>query len=235
MSKGKAQSYSDLAGEYDQKRFEGEGGRFNFELDQSIIVDWVNEVGAGKVIDVPVGTGRVLVYLKDVDCDVTGLDYTEEMLERARAVVSPERQQVMQGDASAMEFEDNSFDCLISLRFFHLFARNDREPFASEFRRVVRPGGHAIIGFTNGWYVGGLNWVKKFLGMRTVQFGYPFEMSRLFPGWQVIAVRGNFLPKQRLLAKIPGLGSLLSFLTRVAPVNRVCWETYYLVRKPDSQ
>ena len=109
------------------------------------------------VIDIPVGTGRFLEYLKAVDCQAIGFDYTQEMLDEARKVMDNERHQLQQGNASDTGFADGKFDCLISLRFFHLFAKNERAPFAREFRRITRPGGHAIISFTNGWYAGGIN------------------------------------------------------------------------------
>ena len=130
MTKGPTQSYSHLADTYDEKRFQGESGRFTFETDRALIVDWVTEADARRVLDVPVGTGRVLVYLQPLGCEVIGLDYTEEMLERARQVADPATQSVTQGDASAMSFDDGAFDCLISLRFFHLFKSSDRDPFA---------------------------------------------------------------------------------------------------------
>ena len=227
-------SYSDLAGSYNQKRFTSAGGQFLFEIDRSIILDFVALSKPQIVIDIPVGTGRSLEYLKAVDCQAIGFDYTQEMLDEARKVMDNERHQLQQGNASDTGFADGKFDCLISLRFFHLFAKNERAPFAREFRRITRPGGHAIISFTNGWYAGGINWMKRLLGINTVEFIYPQEISQLFPGWEIIAVRGNFLPKQWRLDAIPVIGSLLRTLNQHTPFNRLCWEVFYLLQKPKA-
>ena len=234
MPEGKELSYSNIASNYNQDRFTGKNGKFLFEIDNKIIREFLDIAKSKKILDMPVGTGRVLSYLKSFDCQVIGLDYTEEMLVEARKVMHPERHTLVQGNASATNFLDGEFDCLISLRFFHLFKRDERAPFSREFSRVIKPGGYIITSFTNGWYAGGWNWLKRILGFKTVEFGYPFEVSKLFPEWKVIAVRGNFLPKQCLLDKVPFIGQLMHTFTRVPPGNRLCWEIFYLLQKPDN-
>ena len=115
------QSYSDLAADYNRVRFSGRTGRFLFERDREIFRSYIRECGATRLLDVPVGTGRVLEYVKDLDLDVVGLDLTREMLADAEKVADPTRHRLMEGDASKLPFEDNEFDCVSSLRFFHLF------------------------------------------------------------------------------------------------------------------
>lgn len=226
------QSYSHLAGEYDRKRFTG-AGRFVYETDKGIIRDYVREAGIRRLLDVPTGTGRLLEYLHDVDVKIVGLDYTPDMLQHARTQARPDRHRLTRGDGSRLPFRDHEFDGLSSLRFFHLFPPADREAFAREFLRVVKPGGHLIIGFTNGWYAGGVNWIKKFLGRQVVHFEYPGEVRRLFPGCRIVRRRGNFLPKQSAVDGVPGLGALLRAATRHTPFNLVCWERVYLLQKAD--
>ena len=232
MVEGSVRPYSNLAQDYNQVRFGGPNGAFVTKVDRSLIRDFVRVANPQRIIDVPVGTGRVLEYLSGIDVTVLGLDSTEEMLEEARKVAIPERHELRQGNAADTGCEDGEFDLLISLRFFPLFTRVERRPFAREFCRIVRPGGYAIVSFTNGWYAGGLNWAKRALGRPTVNFEYPGEVRQLFSGWKTIAIRGNYLPRQWKLDGVPWVGATLKELTCRAPVNRVCWEKYYLLRKP---
>lgn len=225
------QSYSDLAQDYNRIRFSGRSGRFNFERDREIIQSYVRESGATRMLDVPAGTGRVLDYVKDLPLEVVGLDLTKEMLANAAKVAHPTRHRLMEGDASQLPFEANEFDCVSSLRFFHLFQQESRPVFAREFLRVVKPGGHLIVSFTNGWYAGGINWVKRSLGMKTVEFEHPGEVRRLFPGCTVVRLTGNFLPKQWMIDPVPGLGAAVRAATGHFPLNLVCWERIYLLRK----
>lgn len=228
------QSYSHLAGEYDRKRFRGAQGRFLFETDKAIIRDYVREAGIRRLLDMPTGTGRVLDYLGDLDVRIVGLDYTPDMLAHARALVRPGRHHLMRGDGARLPFRDGEFDGITSLRFFHLFPEADRPAFAREFLRVVKPGGHLIVSFTNGWYAGGLNWIKRFLGQQVVHFENPGEVRRLFRGCRILRRSGNFLPKQGLIDPVPGLGPLVRAANRHTPLNLICWERVYLLQKPGA-
>jgi ubiquinone/menaquinone biosynthesis C-methylase UbiE len=226
------QSYSEIASDYDSKRFTGMSGRFLFETDRRIVCSLHAKTKATRTIDVPVGTGRVLHYLSDHP--IVGVDATSEMISEAMKVANSNCHQLFQGDATQLPFEDGGFDCLISLRFFHLFPTHERFAFASEFLRVVRPGGFLVVSFTNGWYAGGLNWLQRMMGGKTVHFEYTGEVKRLFPGCQVIQRVGNFLPKQWMLDRIPLIGATLRGGTTIPPLNMICWESFYLIQKNES-
>lgn len=227
----KVQSYSELASDYDETRFSNSSGQFLTNTDKRIIRSFVGRSGAKTLLDVPVGTGRVLTYLSDQEIKIIGVDATEEMLSEASKVADKSRHTLTQGNAAELPFDDGEFDCLTSLRFFHLFKKNQRLVFAEEFERVVRPGGHLIVSFTNGWYGGGINWLKKLLGGKTVEFEHRGEIKKLFPNCRVQACSGNFLPKQWFFSYIPVLGQALQFLTSVPPFNKICWERIYLLQK----
>jgi ubiquinone/menaquinone biosynthesis C-methylase UbiE len=72
---------------------------------------------------------------------VTGIDITPVLLERARARAEAEdlRVHFEHGDATALTFEDGSFDIVVST-FGSIFAP-DPERVAAEMARVCRPGG----------------------------------------------------------------------------------------------
>ena len=224
--------YSAIAPKYDARRFTGRSGRFVYETDRRIVTEAVSLIRPRNILDVPTGTGRVIDYLKDQPAPVTGVDQTPGMLAQATRFVREGHDRLMIGDASRLPFPDGSFECVISLRFFHLFGYADRGPFAAEFTRVLAPGGHLLLSFTNGWYAGGLNWMKQRLGRQTVHFQRRGELQALFPGWTVVRLQGNFLPLQGTVSRIPVIGALLRWSTDRFPANRVCWERYYLLRKP---
>jgi len=52
---------------------------------------------------------------------------------------------VMQGDARRLPFADESFDLLFCLEMFNYVARPDRLTVVKELRRVLRPGGRAVV------------------------------------------------------------------------------------------
>ena len=74
MNEGTAQSYSNLALNYDCERFSSTNGRFLFNVDRGLVLDFVRMANPKRVLDMPVGTGRVLEYLKATDCKAVGLD-----------------------------------------------------------------------------------------------------------------------------------------------------------------
>ncbi len=226
--------YSALATDYDSIRFAHDAGRFLEMSDARVIQDLVRRAGARTVIDVPTGTGRVASYLADSGVAVIGCDFTPAMLDIAKARHLPNQIAFHECDAKALPFDDGSIDCIVCLRFFHLFPPEERRQFTAEFERVLKPGGFLICSFTNGFYGGGINWLKKLLRRKTVFYEMPGERASLFPGWGVAAVRGNFFPWQRFL---PRLGSktivtLFQELTAKWPLNRMCWEKFYLLQTP---
>jgi ubiquinone/menaquinone biosynthesis C-methylase UbiE len=227
---GRAQSYSHLAADYDRTRFMTPGGRYLFETDRRIIRTFLAEAAPRRLLDAPTGTGRVLEYVDGLGLDVTGVDYTTEMLAEARKVASPSVG-LLRGNAARLPFADGAFDALVSLRFFHLFRPGERAPFADEFQRVVRPGGHVIVSFTNGWYGGGLGWAARAAGRKTVEFEHAGEVMRLFPRCRLRRRAGNVLPMQWRLRNVPGLRRVVQAGTTRYPLNRVCWERFYLLQR----
>ncbi|HTU77855.1 MAG TPA: ubiquinone/menaquinone biosynthesis methyltransferase [Solirubrobacteraceae bacterium] len=96
-----------------------------------------------RVLDVATGTGMVAAeLLARADCSVVGVDQSAEMLAAARARflgVDRSRVQLIEGQAEALPFADESFD---ALTFTYLLRYVD-DPRATirELARVVRPGG----------------------------------------------------------------------------------------------
>lgn len=95
---------------------------------------------AGKLLEVPVGTGVLTmpVYRTLPKANITCLDYSPDMMERARRR-APDNVSFVQGDVGQLPFDDESFDIVLSLNGFHAFP--DKEAAYAETFRVLKRGG----------------------------------------------------------------------------------------------
>lgn len=100
----------------------------------------------GSVLEVGVGTGLALP-LYGPNVSVTGVDYSAEMLEKARAKVEAEGLDrvtaLRRMDARALEFPDASFDHVAAMHVISVVPEPERV--MSEIARVLRPGGSVVI------------------------------------------------------------------------------------------
>jgi ubiquinone/menaquinone biosynthesis C-methylase UbiE len=94
-----------------------------------------------RALDLGTGTGAGARAIRErfVDADVVGADLSAEMLAEARKL-APEIT-FLQGDASDLPFDDESFD---------LVAHSNMIPFLDEVARVLRPGGWTLFAFSSG-------------------------------------------------------------------------------------
>jgi demethylmenaquinone methyltransferase/2-methoxy-6-polyprenyl-1,4-benzoquinol methylase len=94
-----------------------------------------------RVLDAACGTGDLAIADRDAGAShVTGLDFSEQMLARARRKAPLEW---VQGDLLALPFEDASFDA--ATVGFGVRNVADLERALRELRRVLRPGGRLAI------------------------------------------------------------------------------------------
>jgi demethylmenaquinone methyltransferase/2-methoxy-6-polyprenyl-1,4-benzoquinol methylase len=99
-------------------------------------------VGPGsQALDVATGTGDLAIELARRGAAVVGSDFSEGMLERARAKAPGLRWE--QADAMALPYDDDTFDAAT----VGFGARNfgDLERGLGEMARVVRPGGRVVV------------------------------------------------------------------------------------------
>ena len=94
-----------------------------------------------RVLDVGCGTGVVAVTAARRGAQVTGLDLTPQLLERARenSRIASVTVDWHEGDAESLPFADAAFDVVLS-QFGHMFAPRP-EVAVAEMLRVLKPGG----------------------------------------------------------------------------------------------
>ena len=94
-----------------------------------------------RVLDSCCGTGDLALACLRAGGRVTGLDFSEPMLDRARRKSS--EVEWVRGDALALPFEDGSFDA--ATVGFGVRNLADLEQGLAELRRVLRPGGRVGV------------------------------------------------------------------------------------------
>lgn len=111
---------------------------------------------AGKLLEVPVGTGVLTmpVYSDLPDAEITCLDCSEAMMAAAKrraAGAGLPNVTFVPGDVGALPFADESFDVVLSLNGFHAFP--DKDAAYRETHRVLKSGGT----FCGCFYIQGQN------------------------------------------------------------------------------
>lgn len=104
--------------------------------------------GRGSLLDVGCGTGGYAAGLAELGWDVTGVDVSEDMLRRANA----RGVRTVHADATALPFEDASFEAAISI-----FTNTDFDDLAGvvrEIARVLRPGAPLVFLAVHPCFVG---------------------------------------------------------------------------------
>ena len=109
----------------------------------------VNASGTGpddSVLDVACGPGLVACAFARSARQVTGIDLTPAMIERARALAAEQRLANVTfqiGDVLPLPFPDAAFSIVVSRFAFHHFL--DPAAVLAEMRRVCRPGGRVVV------------------------------------------------------------------------------------------
>ncbi len=130
-----AEGYDIWAGHYDEP---------NDLVDLEQVVTWeiLGSLPIGTALDAACGTGRNAAYLDSLGHSVIGVDASARMLEVARARVAGG--DFRQGDVRQLPLPDQHVDLIVcSLALAHV---PDLAPVLAEFARVLRPGGHLVIG-----------------------------------------------------------------------------------------
>ena len=102
--------------------------------------------GQGRVLEVGVGTG-IALPLYDRQLEITGVDFSHEMLERARRRVRAENlnqvAELRQMDARNLDFPDGHFDTIVAMYLVSVVPEPERV--VAEMARVCKPGGEVLI------------------------------------------------------------------------------------------
>lgn len=105
---------------------------------------WVTERAQGQVLEIAIGTGQNLPHYGP-ETTLTGIDLSDEMLAIARQRAAGLRRDVAlrQGDATALPYDDESFDTAVCT--LSLCSIPDPAAALDQMHRVLRPGGRLLL------------------------------------------------------------------------------------------
>jgi ubiquinone/menaquinone biosynthesis C-methylase UbiE len=100
-----------------------------------------------RVLDVGSGGGTDAIFMAQCGFKVTGVDISVAALKIAekRAVKAHVKVDWLRGSVLKLPIYNETIDFITDRGLFHLIEDNDRPTFASEFFRVLRSRGHALI------------------------------------------------------------------------------------------
>ncbi len=102
--------------------------------------------GVGKkVLDIACGTGYGCSILANVAESVVGIDISSDVVEIAKKEFPDKKIIFQQGDASRIEFPDNTFDTITSFETIEHLPKDKVDKYLSELFRVLKPGGLIYI------------------------------------------------------------------------------------------
>ena len=112
-------------------------------------VQEMNFFNTNRFLDVATGTGDLALDCANTypDVNVTGVDFVQEMVDNGLKKVEnqnlKERVILKWGDATNLEFEDNSFD--VTAIAFGIRNIPDKEKALMEMRRIIVPNGQVMV------------------------------------------------------------------------------------------
>jgi ubiquinone/menaquinone biosynthesis C-methylase UbiE len=101
----------------------------------------------GSVLDAGCGTGDMALFLAERGNQVTGIDFLEEPIRRAKQKAAERGQAVTFLVKDAMTLRDWSerFDNATDSGLFHCFSDDDRKTYVEGLATVLKPGGHVLL------------------------------------------------------------------------------------------
>jgi len=101
----------------------------------------------GSVLDAGCGTGENALFFASLGQPVTGIDYVEEPIQRARRKSAERGLQAtfLVMDALALKEIPQLFDSVIDCGLFHCFSNADRELYVEGLASVLKPGGRLFL------------------------------------------------------------------------------------------
>lgn len=105
-----------------------------------------------KILDVGIGTGRTIPYLKNLSPHYTGIDYSQRMVEIARSRFPSEDLRVCDVRDLGV-FGEHEFDLVFfSFNGIDYISHEDRLIALQQIRRVLKPGGYLVFSSHNRKY-----------------------------------------------------------------------------------
>jgi len=144
------------------------------------------ESGA-RILDLGCGNGRAVKYFVDKGFKGTGVDISNKMLKLARENVKGAK--FHKKDFTKLDFENNSFDAIISFFAFNHIEKNKFRDIISKCRRILKKEGFLLLGLVEGEFE---DYFKGFYGQKMKLYGKQYterELKEVLePGFKILKV-----------------------------------------------
>lgn len=190
--------HKEAEGQWDQRAsFWNENSKemWNNGSRKTIIPFFTENVPSGSVVaDIGCGDGYGTFKLSEAGFHVTGMDISNEMIERARKQTkSKPNLDFVQGDMAALPFDDHSFDAVIAINSIE-WTENPLHSL-SEMHRILKDRGLLCLGLLGPTAKPRENSYSRLYGERVIcNTMMPWEFQKLATenGWKVIDGHGVF-------------------------------------------
>jgi SAM-dependent methyltransferase len=113
---------------------------------QQAFIDVADQI-RGSVLDAGCGTGDIALFLAGRGNNVTGIDYLDEPIRRAKLKAAEQKLAVtfLVKDATALKDLNERFDNVVDSGLFHVFSDDDRKKYVAGLATVLKPGGRLYL------------------------------------------------------------------------------------------
>lgn len=164
-------------------------------------VEYINS-RPGSVLEVGVGTGLSLEHYNS-DIQVTGIDFSQQMLRKAVAKVERLKLDHVTGlrqmDARDLDFPDNHFDTVVAMHVLSVVPEPERV--MAEIARVCKPGGRVVITNHFARTEGALARIERALAplSNTIGWHSDFVMDTVLQEKNLVVEEQRSLPPLRMM------------------------------------
>jgi ubiquinone/menaquinone biosynthesis C-methylase UbiE len=219
-------------------------GQITDALEQQLLFELLGAVAGKTLLDVGCGDGELASQLVRRGAVVTGLDADPVMIAAAyrRSEIEKTQQRLVEAQAEQLPFDDESFDCVVAVTVLCFVQEAERA--VTEMARVLKPGGHLVIGELAKWSLWAAHRrVRGRLGnstWRAATFRTSKELRGLIraAGLEVIEIRGAvhyppcgiaagiFAAVDPWLGRKTTLGSAFIAVSAIKPTEIACEESH---------
>ncbi|MCA1023880.1 class I SAM-dependent methyltransferase [Halobacillus litoralis] len=165
------------------------------EGSRSSIIPFIKKhMAAGDTVDFGCGDGYGSYLLSLEGCNVTGVDLSKDMVDKANKRISSDVPlRFVQGDLTCLPFQDEQFDggmAINSLEWTEVPAAG-----LKEMKRVLKTGGRLCIGLLGPTAMPRVNSYRRLYGEKVIcNTMMPWELQKLAVenGWEVIDGEGVY-------------------------------------------
>lgn len=161
--------------------------------EMALLADLLDQLPAdARVLDAGCGNGEPVLRAVAAEADPVGVDVSREQLRRTATNVPSAA--VTQGDMAALPLRDDSVDAVVAFWSLIHLPFGEHAAVATEFARVIRPGGRALVcegtdsweGWTPDWLDGGAPMEWNMAGAETTReqlrdAGFTVDAARSVP------------------------------------------------------